>query len=227
MKKKVILILLGVIVTSVLVVGFTQYPKFKLISGYSAKMMCTCTFVQHRNQQDIERTDLDFSPIRMASNVVDLDKKEVVSSVYGFAKKRAVYRPGLGCVLLKGDDDYNVSYPISNNAQSRSNTFDFVVGKTLEVNSEKLKEMDNYIFDPNLQTRASLVLHKDTLIYEKYAPNFSPETPLIGWSMTKSVISTLIGIMVKEGKMSIEEDHLFEEWENDDRSKITIFDCFI
>ncbi|MEL6989023.1 MAG: GldM family protein, partial [Bacteroidota bacterium] len=49
-------------------------------------------------------------------------------------------------------------------------------------------------------TRAVVVVYKDTLIAESYAQGIDAETEILGWSMTKSITSTLIGMMVDEGK---------------------------
>jgi len=55
-------------------------------------------------------------------------------------------------------------------------------------------------------TDALLVIRHDTLLYEYYANGFGPEDHHISWSMSKSVISALIGIAISEGKIkSIEE----------------------
>lgn len=40
--------------------------------------------------------------------------------------------------------------------------------------------------------------------------------------MTKSITSALIGILNRQGKVSLEQDHLFEEWNEDERSAITL-----
>ena len=55
-------------------------------------------------------------------------------------------------------------------------------------------------------TDALLVIRHDTLLYEYYANQFKPDDRHISWSMSKSVISALIGIAISEGKIkSIEE----------------------
>jgi CubicO group peptidase (beta-lactamase class C family) len=72
------------------------------------------------------------------------------------------------------------------------------------------------------KTRAVLVIHKNKLVEEKYAPGFSSTTKFLGWSMTKSITSAVLGVLERKGKISLAQDHLFKEWENDKRSKITL-----
>lgn len=55
-------------------------------------------------------------------------------------------------------------------------------------------------------TDALLVIRHDTIRYEYYGNQFTPDDHHISWSMSKSVISALLGIAIDEGKInSIEE----------------------
>jgi hypothetical protein len=97
------------------------------------------------------------------------------------------------------------------------------------VDLEKLNEVVEAAFtepDPEKPrwTRAVVVVHNDKIIAEKYAPGFDADTPLIGWSMTKSVASALVGILVGQGKLSVDERAPVSEWadEGDPRREITL-----
>jgi len=51
-----------------------------------------------------------------------------------------------------------------------------------------------------------LIVHGDSIKYERYSNGFTPEDHHISWSMSKSVISALFGIAIEEGVInSIEE----------------------
>jgi hypothetical protein len=69
-----------------------------------------------------------------------------------------------------------------------------------------------------------VILHHGEIVAERYAPGVTPATPLQGWSMTKSVINALLGILVRDGKLDIRAPAPIVEWSahDDPRRSITI-----
>ena len=66
-----------------------------------------------------------------------------------------------------------------------------------------------------------MVLYGNQLIAEKYAEGFDKNTKQLGWSMAKSIMSTLTGILVQKGKVDINQPTGIETWQNDNRKNIT------
>ncbi len=97
---------------------------------------------------------------------------------------------------------------------------DAIVGK------ERLAEAIAPFFeDPALsETRALVVMRGGRVIAERYAPGYGPETRLISWSMAKSVTATLVGLMIADGRLALDEPAPVSEWQTpgDPRAKITI-----
>src|SRR5690606_5332961 len=85
---------------------FFVYPKLEIVSGYNAKILCSCEFVSGISQEKAEAEDFGFSLLWLASNKEDREQKIVKSSVLGMHSKTAVYRYGLGCTLVN-DEDYS------------------------------------------------------------------------------------------------------------------------
>jgi CubicO group peptidase (beta-lactamase class C family) len=62
------------------------------------------------------------------------------------------------------------------------------------------------------------------LVDERYATGIGPDTPLIGWSMTKSVMNALAGVLVSQGRLTLEAPVPIPEWQSpgDPRAAITL-----
>jgi CubicO group peptidase (beta-lactamase class C family) len=53
-------------------------------------------------------------------------------------------------------------------------------------------------------TLSLLVVHDGNIIHERYAPGVDMSTRTRTWSMAKSIAATLIGMLVDQGKMALD-----------------------
>ncbi len=74
------------------------------------------------------------------------------------------------------------------------------------------------------ETRAMVIMHRGRIVAERYAPGYSEETRMISWSMAKTVTATLVGLMVADGRLVLDDPAPVEAWRSpgDPRGKITI-----
>jgi CubicO group peptidase (beta-lactamase class C family) len=72
-----------------------------------------------------------------------------------------------------------------------------------------------------LQTRALVMVLGGEIVAEAYAVGITPETPLMGWSLGKSLTSLMIGWLQRQGLVAVSENDLFAQWD-DDRVKISV-----
>ncbi|UOB15918.1 serine hydrolase domain-containing protein [Abyssalbus ytuae] len=226
-KRLLLLVLLLIVV-----IIYLNYPRLNIISGYSAKMTNSSIFIGNRNLEFTNATDNNFSPVNIAKDEVDTEEKITEASVYGFMKRKAFYREGLGSVLINDDFDIHRDFPKPKRTRV-SDTIPFPYGNGeatdsvfSNINYRLLNKVIDSAFDntgENIKkTRSVLVVYKDHIIAEKYADGFDKNSKLLGWSMTKSWLSTLYGILQCQGEINIENAAPIEEWKNDDRSQITI-----
>jgi CubicO group peptidase (beta-lactamase class C family) len=77
---------------------------------------------------------------------------------------------------------------------------------------------------PLRRTKAVVVVKDGRVIAERYAPGYGIDTPILGYSATKSVTSALTGILVRQGKLSLNEPAPVAAWQDpgDPRHAITI-----
>lgn len=72
------------------------------------------------------------------------------------------------------------------------------------------------------ETRAVVVIQGGRLVAERYAPGFTAETRLLSWSVAKSITHALVGLIVRDGRISIDDALPHPIWPNDDpRAGIT------
>ena len=72
--------------------------------------------------------------------------------------------------------------------------------------------------------RAIVVVHGGRIVGETYGEGFTASTPLQGWSMTKTVNAALVGMAIKDGKLSLDRKGLFPQWARDARAGISVAD---
>lgn len=212
------------------VVVYLNFPKLNIISGYAAKNMASGVFVAHRDTASITQNDNNVPLIKLADTKVDSQNKWATASVYGLMGRKAIYREGLGTVLI--NDDYDAARPIPRPVRHRpADTIPYPYGQGApkdsvfaEVDMEQLDKAVAMAFDRNetQKTRTLLILYKGHLLAEKYIDGFTKDTPVLGWSMTKSVLATYYGILEQQGKLSTSSPAPIAEWANDDRKQITL-----
>ncbi|TKB77740.1 MAG: serine hydrolase, partial [Mesorhizobium sp.] len=72
--------------------------------------------------------------------------------------------------------------------------------------------------------RAVVVVKNGRIVAERYGDGFSEKTPLLGWSMTKTVNAAIVGTLVKDGKLAMTNQGLFGPWKGDGRAVISLAD---
>ncbi|MCG1035046.1 serine hydrolase domain-containing protein [Polaribacter sargassicola] len=222
--KRILLLVLIFILIAVIY----NYPKLNLLAGYSAKNMASSVFVADRTLEYTDQNDNNFSPVNLASDEVDITNKFATSSAFGLLTRKAIIRKGLGAVLTLTDADETADY-LAPKRTKIDNSATYPYGDSPQkdtvfanLNYNKINESVEFLFDSINKTRAVLVLYKDQIIVEKYADNFTKESKFLGWSMTKSLLSTVFGVMQHQGKLNVEEKAPIASWQNDERKNITI-----
>lgn len=74
------------------------------------------------------------------------------------------------------------------------------------------------------ETRALLVLHRGQVVAERYAPGYGPDSRFQSWSIAKTVTGLLIGLMVSDGRLALDDPAPVPDWRQtgDPRGAITL-----
>jgi CubicO group peptidase (beta-lactamase class C family) len=96
-----------------------------------------------------------------------------------------------------------------------------------QIDATKLKQAVDAAFEPaEAMTTAFVVTWRGQLIAERYAPGVTAQTPLESWSMGKTVLAVLMGMLVQDGTYDLWARAPISEWDRagDPRSDIRIAD---
>ena len=74
------------------------------------------------------------------------------------------------------------------------------------------------------ETRAVIVLHDGRTVAERYAPGYHENTRFISWSMAKTVTATMIGMLIADGRLQLDQPAPVPAWQRpgDPRGEITL-----
>ncbi|NIK70248.1 serine hydrolase [Paenibacillus sp. BK720] len=219
------------------ILGFVFYQPLMVASGYSSKEICSGTFVSGMDPDQIYADMVKpEGAIRYINRLihfdVNRDKHKVTTTIAGFYKTQAVYSKGIGCMLVhKPEDDHLAASAdfITQIGPSNSQTPEIVGPAAIEPRNEQLSTALDRAFEereqaPYIRTQAVVVVKDGEIVAERYASGIEADTPLLGFSATKSVTNALIGILVRQGKLTIDQPAPIAAWSNesDPRQRITI-----
>ncbi|TCN63053.1 serine hydrolase domain-containing protein [Acetobacteroides hydrogenigenes] len=200
-----------------------------IVTGYSAKHLCSSVFISNRAQQDVEVLDLSFFPVKYAVNTVSY-KDSTVTSRFLWGKSTAVFRRGVGSTLVRDADLASIRrFAFTNAIGYNPDTVRWPLGNVLPDSvaispNKKLKAVSRELVGGSKyggHPFAFVVLHNGVPVEEAYRSGFSSKSRLLGWSMGKSVASAIVGVMVANGMADIYQPTGIAEWQHDGRSRIT------
>jgi CubicO group peptidase (beta-lactamase class C family) len=203
-------------------------------AAYRSKVLCSIVFGTGRtiDPQHVEDVSVDsYWPLRIFRSRVDPVARTVTSSLFGLRSRTATYRPGLGATLFLptgnsgGFGEARHSAP----GEGPPRIGPSMASLNARTTSSVQRVIDRAFTEPNpkrlRRTRAIVVVHDGDMVAEQYAPDFDATTRLPGWSMAKSVLNALVGILVGEKRLSLRDTALMPEWQPPDpRSAITLED---
>ncbi|SFK22056.1 serine hydrolase domain-containing protein [Rhodanobacter glycinis] len=195
--------------------GTAGCPLLRIATGSVSRGLCDAAFVSHvdpgqvfREQHAPMMRSIDWA-IRYH---VDRKHREVRASILGGFAARAVFRPGLGCLLMHDDGPV----PEADGFTPMLIASAFPAGVVETADPAIRQAIDRAFAEPDpahpRNTKAIVVLHDGRLIAERYAPGYGPDTPIWAHSLTKSLINALVGILVREGKLQLDQPAPVPAW---------------
>jgi CubicO group peptidase (beta-lactamase class C family) len=208
-------------------------------ANYSAKIVCSNVFLAGRNPDEVLRVDVQapgIALLRLMHVSVDRERRVVRAGLLGFiGDGLAVARPGTGCAAVP---DGNLQFALragplappatataapANAAPEPEPDEPWPMGNSVATNPV----LDRILANDTLAgpgARAIVVVYRRRIVAERYAAGFSSASPLLGWSMTKSVLAGLVGALVKDGRLALEQPAGWPPSASGGRERIRIAD---
>ena len=234
-RRKLLFILAATSIVSALALTATRARDVpKVATGFLANVLCSETFVSGLDPDRIFRETTAAMPgtglLTWALDYkVDRARKEVTATLLGLGRSHAVYREGVGCYLDHGGAVASVSLP-SIGAKPAQALLPDIAGPSLVApgNPQLGAALDRAFAEPGVppvrHTNAVVVVKDGRIVAERYAGGYGIDTPILGFSATKSVMSALSGILVRQGKLALDQSAPVAAWQSpgDPRRAITI-----
>ena len=227
---------------------YWQPQRAMVQRGQQAVFMCNGLFTSKRTLEQIFAQELAFfrEPIGDADGGdynIDWNRRAVEIGTSGAVPvMRAVFREGIGCVILPPDQtladidslpELTLPLPPGDPARIPWPNGDLINSSGLPagVDAVALQAASDWAFDRDSKEQVTLsliVVYNGEIIHERYADGFDVSTRTRTWSTAKSIATTLIGMLVDQGRMSLDEPLGFDWYpmnssaETDPRNRITL-----
>jgi CubicO group peptidase (beta-lactamase class C family) len=204
----------------------------QVATGFVASLVCAETFVSGIDPATVLTETTDAMPgTRLLTSVMTMQvnrtARDVTVSLLGIGRSHAVYRDGLGCTLDHGEGIAGLTVPPGEHAPALLPAI-APPSSVAPATPELADALDRAFAEPDAppfrHTHAVVVVKDGRVIAERYANGYGIDTPLLGFSATKSVTAALIGILVREHQLAPHDPAPVAAWQNPDdpRHAITI-----
>ena len=213
---------------------FRPDRAIRVATGVVAHNVCSKTFVSGLDSQTVFSETVERDGLRRLRSMlkfqVDRTARTVDAWAAGMFGSHAVYHEGLGCVLRHGSKEpYVLKSDIDALRIPKSPPLlpEIAGPDVVQPSDPGLRAALDHAFEepaepPFRRTKAVVVVHDGKVIAERYAAGIGVDTPLLGFSMTKSVVNALIGLLTQQGLTSPSMPAPIPEWRGDVRREIEV-----
>ena len=233
-KNKIILLVTTTLCGALALSAVRAHDVPWVATGFTAGILCSETFVSGLDPDRVFSETMAAMPgtglISWALDYkLDRTRKDVTVTLLGGSRSHAVYREGLGCYLDHGGAVADAGLPVREARPQPALQPDIAGPSPVAPTTPQLTAaIDRAFAEPDAppfrRTRAVVVVRDGRIVAERYADGFGIDTPILGFSATKSVISALVGVLVRQGKLALDRPAPVAAWQDagDPRHAITI-----
>lgn len=204
----------------------------RVAAGMAAHNLCSAVFVAGLDPQETVSQLVQplIGPVfdRMLRYRVDRENPSVETRFAYFFHARARFTPGYGCRL---EYAHTPPAPAPRSLLPMPANDDFAPPEAVVGHDPRIRAAIDEVFaerpgQPAKHVKAVVVVKDGRVIAERYAPGFGVDTPLLSYSVAKSFTNALLGILVRQGRLRVDQPVGAPEWRQagDPRAAITIED---
>jgi CubicO group peptidase (beta-lactamase class C family) len=203
-----------ILIALVLALWWKPPALLRVGANYSAKIVCSNVFLAGRDPEEVLRVDVQAPGIALLKAMqvsVDRARGVVRTGFLGFiGGGLAVARPGRGCTVVPDGKLESVAAGPAPTPYTPPPSFPLSASPLWPdgTSVQTRPTVDQVLNDAALAgpgARAIVVVDHGRIVGERYATGFKPDTPLLGWSMTKTVMAGVIGMLIKDGELSLDQ----------------------
>ena len=144
MKKFFKIILMVLLATILIALGYIFITFPPVLAGMAAKTMCSCIFVMGRDQQSVMDKEFQVFP-GMSSASIEITSDSTVTATVFWKSSKAIFRKGLGCILLaeQSEEDSTCSACNPSATAGSSGYYCLAIGGGLRFCSRQHKARSN------------------------------------------------------------------------------------
>jgi CubicO group peptidase (beta-lactamase class C family) len=213
----------------VLIIMYRPDRVFKAGAGWTAHNICAAVFTAGLDPDATFRELVYPSIPRMGRLMwyrVDRSANSVTASLAGVVHATAGFTPGYGCRLEYPED---LPAPPPRPLRTLAPVDGFAPSAIVAATDPTIAAAMDRVFSerpevPIKDVKAVVVVKNGHVITERYAPGVGIDTPLLSHSVAKSFTNALLGILVREGRLRVDQQVGAPEWAQpgDPRGLITI-----
>jgi CubicO group peptidase (beta-lactamase class C family) len=228
MRSRLVAAIVAVALVSA--VGTYTRPDLPLRAGTGtvAQTLCASVFVSGRDPEEVYRETLApaFGQGLFARHLhwsVDRERREARADFLGLFTSVAVFRGQAGCLLWRGatpppPEPELAPFPAALQPE--------IAGPDIVSNPRLTQALDRMFAEPasrpSRHVKAVVVVKDGRIIAERYASGIGINTPLLGYSVSKTVINALTGVLAGQGRLRVDAPAPIAIWAGDPRRAITL-----
>lgn len=201
----------------------------RVAAGMTAHTLCSAKYISGLHPANVfdEHVRLVLGPTaELIGYGEDAGERSITARVAGLFRVQAKFTPGYGCRI-----DYPENEPLPPVTADTLEDKPFASAESVSSSSSAISVAVQKVFaeapgQPVKNVKAVVVVRDGRIVAERYASGYGSRTELLSYSVAKSITNALLGILVRQGRVSVDQQVRAPEWSNldDPRRKITLED---